>query len=81
MPSRSPNCETLHDRKERLAPVHTNDRFGSEITLRNLKHTWGSKERKDAREYAPDSSHCCYRARGVELKGVDDVIERGLEYH
>lgn len=53
----------------------------SETVSRYFRHTWCSEERKDTSKYAPDSRHTCYRARSVELKGVDDVVERGLEYH
>lgn len=45
------------------------------------EHTWGSKKGEDSRKDASEKSDCSHPACSVHLKGVDDVVERGLENH
>ena len=54
-----------------------NRKVPQKIVLRHLKHTCCSKNWIDTRRYASESRYCCHRTSDTDLKGIDDVVERG----
>jgi len=65
-----------HCKKLRCQPqVGHITRFG------DCKHTCGTKKGENSREDASEKRNCSHSACSVHLKGVNDVVERGLENH